>query len=74
VNTAVMMDSVAGMMNAPPMPMTARAAMSSLVVWVNAAASDPAAKTASPAASARCRPYRSAIAPASSSSAAKVRV
>ena len=74
VNTLVMMDSVAGMMNAPPTPMSARAAMSSLVVWVNAAASDPAAKTTSPPASARCRPYRSAMAPASSSSAANVRV
>ena len=39
MNTAVMIDSVAGMMNAPPAPMTARAAISSLVVWVNAAAS-----------------------------------
>ena len=56
VNTLVMMDKVAGMMNAPPIPMTARAAMSSAVVCVNAAASDPAAKTASPAASAWCRP------------------
>jgi hypothetical protein len=56
VNTLVMIDNVAGMMNAPPTPMIARAAMSSVVVFVSAAASDPAAKMASPPASARCRP------------------
>ncbi len=67
-------DKVAGMMNAPPMPMIARAAMSSVVVCVNAAASDPEANRASPPASAWCRPYRSATAPASSSNAAKVSV
>ena len=52
VKTLVMMDSVAGMMNAPPMPIMARAAMSSAVVWVKAAASEPTAKTARPPVSA----------------------
>jgi len=74
VNTLVRIDSVAGMMNAAPMPMTARAAMSSGAVRVMAAASEPTAKTVRPAASARCLPNRSAIAPAVSNSAANASV
>jgi hypothetical protein len=74
VNTLVRIDSVAGMMNAAPIPMTARAAMSPGAELASAAASEPAAKTARPAVSARCLPNRSAIAPAINSSAANASV
>ena len=64
VKTLLMTDSVDGMMNAAAMPITARAAISSAVVWVNAAAKLAAAKTIRPARNARRRPYSSARAPA----------
>ena len=42
VNTLVRIDSVAGMISAAPMPMTARAAMSGVTPPANAAAADAA--------------------------------
>jgi hypothetical protein len=74
VNTAVRTDMVAGMMNAAPAPMTARIAMSWPAEVASAAPSDPAPKTASPAASERCWPKRSPRLPAGSRAAAKTRV
>ena len=64
---AVNSDNVAGMMNAAPMPATARAMM----IWTglsrNTGAIDATAKIASPTSRAPRRPYRSPIAPAGSS-------
>jgi hypothetical protein len=68
------MDSVAGMTNAPPMPITARAAIRVVASPARAAATDPAAKTPRPSSSARRRPYRSPSAPATMSRAANVSV
>ena len=47
-NTLVMIDNVAGMMNAPPMPMNARVAMSCSEELANADAIDPTPKITSP--------------------------
>ncbi len=52
-NTLVMMDRVAGMMNAAPMPMTQRKAMSCPDEPALAASSEPAPNTARPPARAR---------------------
>ena len=46
--TLVMIDSVAGMMNAPPMPMNARVAMSWSALLANADASEPSAEDHEP--------------------------
>ena len=73
-NTAVMIDKVAGMTNAAPMPITARAAISVEESPESADHADPAAKTARPAISARRRPNRSPIAPAMISNAANASV
>ena len=50
VNTFVMIDSVAGMMNAPPMPISARVAISALADGANADSAEPMPKIASPTA------------------------
>ncbi len=63
----VMIDSVAGMMNAAPMPMTARLAITCVASPDSPPSSEPNPNTASPASSARRRPKRSPIAPALSS-------
>ena len=73
-NTAVRIDRVAGMTNAAPTPITARAAISVEESPESAAQADPAAKTTRPAISARRRPNRSPSAPAMISSAANVSV
>src|SRR4051812_35308235 len=52
VNTLVRIDSVDGMMNAPPMPMSARVPMSIVADVANADATDPMPNTESPNASA----------------------
>ena len=54
-----MIESVAGMMNAPPMPMNARVAMSCSDEFANADAIEPSPKIASPSWSAPRRPKRS---------------
>ncbi len=72
--TAFRIDSVAGMTNAAPRPITMRAPISMLVPEANAAAVLPRAKTARPPSSESRRPHRSPSAPAGMSSAAKHRV
>ena len=69
--TAVMIDSVDGMMNAPPTPMRARVAISASGEVTTAERPEPRPKTARPNASARLRPKRSPSAPAVSSRPAK---
>ncbi len=59
-----MIDSVAGMMNAPPMPMNARVAISCVGEVANADASEPSPNTTSPIWSAPRRPNRSPRLPA----------
>ena len=66
----VMIDSVDGMISAPPMPMLARAAISMPTEPENAAQAEPAANAAKPARNVRFRPSRSAALPATSSSPA----
>jgi hypothetical protein len=66
-NTAMMIDRVEGMMNAPPMPMTARAPISISGETASAERPEPRPKTASPMERARLRPKRSPSAPAVSS-------
>ena len=53
LNMFVMIDSVDGMISAPPMPMLARAAISMLTEPENAAQAEPAANAARPARSGR---------------------
>jgi hypothetical protein len=48
VNTFVMIDRVDGMMNAPPMPIMARVAMSRSAESASADAADPMPNSASP--------------------------
>ena len=48
VNTFVMIDSVAGMMNAPPMPISARVPISTSADDANAESTEPMPKTARP--------------------------
>ena len=62
--TAVMIDSVDGMMNAPPTPIRARVAISASGEAATAERPEPRPKIASPNASARLRPKRSPSAPA----------
>jgi len=57
------MDKVAGMMQAAPNPMTARAAISWFTVAEKAEAADPAAKMTSPVQNTRLRPTRSPTLP-----------
>ena len=73
-NTLVMIDSVAGMMNAPPMPMNARVAMSCSDDVANADASEPSPNTTSPTCSAPRRPKRSPRLPPVSSRPANTSV
>ena len=74
VNTLVRIESVAGMISAAPMPMTARAPMSALTLPENAAAAEAPPKTTRPTVNALLRPKRSPRLPAVSSSPAKTRV
>ncbi len=53
VKTLVMIDRVAGMMNAPPTPMTARKTISAPADPLNAASAEPRPNVASPKASDR---------------------
>ena len=69
--TAVMIDSVEGMMNAPPTPIRARVAISIAGEVASAERPEPRPKTARPKLSARLRPKRSPRAPAVSSRPAK---
>ena len=69
-----MMDSVEGIISAPPMPMLARAAMRVLTSPEKAAQAEPAAKTARPARNVFLRPTRSARLPAASSKPANTRM
>ncbi len=55
-NTFVMIESVAGMISAPPMPMNARVAISWSAVFTSADASEPMPKIRKPAWSAPRRP------------------
>ena len=66
-NMLLMMDSVEGIISAPPTPMLARAAMRVPTSPEKAAQADPAAKTARPARNVFLRPIRSARLPAASS-------
>ncbi len=70
VNTFVMIDSVAGMMNAPPTPIRPRVRISALALGANADSAEPMPNTASPKARKRYRPKRSPRLPAVSSSPA----
>jgi hypothetical protein len=69
--TFMRIESVAGMMSAPPMPITAREAVSISLVVDSAAATDEAPKMSRPMLSARLRPKRSPRLPMVSSSPAK---
>ena len=66
-NTLVMIESVAGMMNAAPTPMSARVPISIAGDDANADDTEPARKTESPSARQRYRPNRSPRLPALSS-------
>ena len=69
-----MIERVAGMMNAPPMPMKARVAMSWPDDVAMAAASDPSPKMTRPICRAPRRPKRSPRLPAVSRRPANTRV
>ena len=69
----VVIERVAGMISAPPTPISARAAMSRLAEPDQAAQSEPAPKRSRPAVSARLRPKRSPRLPVVSSRPAKTR-
>ena len=71
--TMVMIDSVAGMMKAPPTPMNARVAISWVELSDIAASSDPRPNTTRPNCSAPTRPKRSPSAPAVRSRPANTR-
>ena len=64
VNTFVMIDSVDGMMNAPPTPMIARVRMRKPADGANADSAEPMPNTARPMARHRYRPKRSPRLPA----------
>jgi hypothetical protein len=70
-NTAVRMESVDGMMNAPPMPISARVRISMSDEPASAERADPSPNTTKPKVSAFLRPNRSPSAPAVSRAAAK---
>ncbi len=74
VNTLVMIDRVAGITSAPPMPMTARAAMRWLALVENDDRSDAMPMIDRPMASAPRRPKRSPREPIVSSSPANTRM
>jgi len=74
VNTLLMMDRVAGMISAPPMPIRARVAIRWLGDPVRADATDPRPKMTRPAVRPRRRPKRSPRLPAVSSRPAKTSV
>jgi hypothetical protein len=63
----VRIDSVVGMIAAPPTPIRARDAISSVELPERTANTEPIAKTASPTTSALRRPKRSPSVPAASS-------
>jgi hypothetical protein len=69
-----MIESVAGMMSAPPTPMTARAPMSTPVEFDSAATIEPKPKMAKPSCNAPRRPNRSPRLPAVSSRPANTKV
>src|SRR6476620_2011747 len=71
--TLVRIDSVDGMISAPPTPIRARLAISALDVWEKADSVDPTPKITRPSASAFRRPYRSDRLPVVSSSPAKTK-
>ena len=68
--TLVRIDSVDGMISAPPMPMKARVKISWLAVSTEAEAIEPSANSTRPACSAPLRPKRSDMLPVVSSSPA----
>ena len=70
VKVLVMIARVEGMISAPPMPMLARAAISTPTEPENAAHVEQAANTARPARKVRFRPTRSARLPDTSNSPA----
>ena len=70
-NVAVRIDSVEGMINAPPTPIRPRIAISSPGEVAIAEPSEPRPKTSRPTVSARLRPKRSPSEPAVSSTPAK---
>ena len=70
-NMSVMIDSVEGIISAAPMPILARAAISTPTEPEKAAHAEPTAKAARPARNVRLRPTRSARLPATSTSPAK---
>ena len=72
--TFVRMDSVEGMMSAPPTPIRARLAIRASALGANAESSDPAPNTERPATSALRRPKRSPRLPIVSSSPANTSV
>ena len=72
--TFVMIDSVAGMMNAPPTPMTARLTIREVGESAIADDREPSPKTTKPTCRAGRRPKRSPRLPAVSSSPAKTRM
>jgi hypothetical protein len=72
--TLVMTARVVGWTAAPPMPMTARQAISSPGLLLNAPSSEPAVKTDSPISSTRRRPIRSPMTPQEKSRPAKTRM
>ena len=69
--TFVRIDSVEGMMNAPPMPMSARVKMSMVALVANADRADARPNTTRPNVSARYRPNLSPMLPAVSRRPAK---
>ena len=73
-NVLVMIDKVAGMMNAPPMPMNARVTINWFGVLTSALASEPMPKIVNPSCSAPRRPKRSPKLPAVSSKPANTSV
>ena len=74
VKTLAMSERVAGKMPAAPIPMTARAAISSLGVLASEPARLPSANTPRPASSVPLRPTRSLRLPAARISAANTSV
>ena len=71
--TFVRIDNVDGMISAPPIPMSARVAISVFADPANADSTEPMPKMTSPAASAYRRPYRSERLPVVRSNPAKTR-
>ena len=74
VKTLVMMERVAGMINAPPIPIAARAAIRVLAESAKAAAIELSPNNTSPMLSASLRPKRSPRAPIVSSNPANTKM